>query len=90
MRGTAQGISTKLSKSPRRIIGRLGILNFAISRGPTNQWVAEQSREASSFGSVPRFASLNRDAKWGTDAPAAIRSTKIKLVGILISNLRQN
>ena len=62
------------------IIGhdRRRILHFNVTRHPTSAWVVQQLRQAFPFDSAPRFLIFDRDAKYGLEVPAAIRSMKIK------------
>jgi hypothetical protein len=53
---------------------RRRILHFNITRHPTSTWIIQQLREAFPFGTAPRFLIHDRDAKYGTEVPAAIRS----------------
>jgi hypothetical protein len=50
----------------------------------------QQLREAFPFGSAPRFLILDRDAKYGADVPAAIRSMKIKGIRTSLQSPWQN
>lgn len=59
---------------------RRRILHFNITRHPTSSWIVQQLREAFPFGAVPRFLIHDRDAKYGTEVPAAIRSLGAKPV----------
>ena len=54
------------------------ILHFNITKHPTSSWIIQQLREAFPFGAAPRFLIHDRDAKYGTEVPAAIRSLKNK------------
>src|SRR5438445_9480245 len=51
---------------------RRRILHFNFTRYPTSQWVVQQLREAFPYESAPRFLIFDRDAKYGTEVPAAI------------------
>jgi transposase InsO family protein len=53
---------------------RRRILHFNITRHPTSSWIVQQLREAFPFGAAPRFLIHDRDAKYGTEVLAAIRS----------------
>ena len=57
---------------------RRRILHFNVTRHPTSLWVVQQLREAFPYESAPRFLILDRDAKYGTEVPTAIRSMKSK------------
>ena len=59
---------------------RRRILHFNVTRHPTSLWIIQQLREAFPFGSAPRFSILDRDAQYGAEVPAAIRSMKITCV----------
>ena len=55
---------------------RRRILRFNVTRHPTSEYV-QQSREAFPYESAPRFLIFDRDAKYGTEVPAVIRSMQI-------------
>ena len=59
---------------------RRRILHFNVTKHPTSCWIIQQLREAFPFGAAPRFLIHDRDAKYGTEVPAAIRSLKINAV----------
>src|SRR5271170_3808434 len=64
------------------IIGhdRRRILHFHVTRHPTSLWVVQQLPEAFPYESAPRFLIFDRDAKYGTEVPAAVGSMNIKCV----------
>ena len=64
------------------IIGhdRRRILHFNVTRHPTSPWIGQQLREAFPYQSAPRFLIFDRDAKYGLDVPATVRSMKIAAV----------
>ena len=66
------------------------ILHVNVTKHPTSLWILQQLREAFPFGSAPRFVLFDRDAKYGTEIPAAIRSTKIKCVRTSFESPWQN
>ncbi len=41
------------------------IVHFGVTRSPTDEWVAQQLREATPFGQAPRFLIRDRDSKYG-------------------------
>ena len=51
---------------------RRRILHFNVTRHPTSLWVVQQLREAFPYESAPRFLIFDRDAKYGTEVPAAV------------------
>src|SRR5258708_23446578 len=57
---------------------RRRVLHVNVTKHPTSGWIIQQLREAFPFGSAPRFLILDRDAKYGLDVPAAVRSLKDK------------
>ena len=69
---------------------RRRILHFNVTRHPTSLWVVQQLREAFPYESAPRFLIFDRDAKYGTEVPAAIRSMKIKCVRTSFESPWQN
>jgi putative transposase len=69
---------------------RRRILHFNITKHPTSGWIIQQLREAFPFGAVPRFLIHDRDAKYGTEVPAAIRSLKINAVRTSFESPWQN
>ncbi|CAG0990726.1 hypothetical protein ANRL3_02758 [Anaerolineae bacterium] len=40
-------------------------VHFGVTRSPTDEWVAQQLREATPFGQAPRFLNRDRDRKYG-------------------------
>jgi putative transposase len=74
------------------IIGhdRRRILHFHVTRHPTSLWVVQQLREAFPYETAPRFLIFDRDAKYGTEVPTAIRSMKIKCVRTSFESPWQN
>jgi putative transposase len=69
---------------------RRRILHFNVTTHPTSLWVVQQLREAFPFGPAPRFVIFDRDAKYGAEVPAAIRSMKIKCVRTSLRSPWQN
>jgi putative transposase len=69
---------------------RRRILHFNVTKHPTSLWTIQQLREAFPFGSAPRFLIFDRDAKYGAEVPAAIRSMKIKCIRTSLRSPWQN
>jgi transposase InsO family protein len=46
-------------------LGSRRIVHFGVTRNPTDQWTAQQLREATPFGEGPRFLIRDRDSKYG-------------------------
>src|SRR5258708_14681956 len=59
---------------------RRRILHFNVTKHPTSLWIVQQLREAFPFGSPPRFVIFDRDAKYGLEGPAAVRSLRVNPV----------
>jgi putative transposase len=56
---------------------RRRILHFNVTKHPTSMWIVQQLRQSFPFDSGPRFLIFDRDAKYGSEVPIAIRSMKI-------------
>jgi putative transposase len=59
---------------------RRRILHCNVTRHPTSLWIVQQLREAFPFDSAPRFLIFDRDAKYGLDVPAVVRSLNMRPV----------
>jgi transposase InsO family protein len=69
---------------------RRRILHFNVTKHPTSLWIVQQLREAFPFDSAPRFLIFDRDAKYGLEVPAAVRSLKINPVQTSFESPWQN
>jgi putative transposase len=69
---------------------RRRIMHFNITKHPTSSWIIQQLREAFPFGAALGFLIHDRDAKYGTEVPAAIRSLKINAVRTWFESPWQN
>jgi putative transposase len=69
---------------------RRRILHFNVTKRPTSSWTVQQLREASPFGSAPRFTIFDRDAKYGLEVPAAVRSLMVNPVRTSFESPWQN
>ena len=69
---------------------RRGVLHCNVTRHPTSLWIVQQLREAFPFDSAPRFLIFDRDAKYGEEVPAAVRSLKISPVRTSFQSPWQN
>src|SRR5437588_12987550 len=69
---------------------RRRILHFNVTKHPTSCWIIQQLRAALGFGAAPRFLIHDRDAKYGTEVPAAMRSLKINAVRTSLVSPWQN
>ena len=69
---------------------RRRILNCNVTRHPTSLWIVQQLREAFPFDSAPRFLIFDRDAKYGLEVLAAVRSLKMSPVRTSFESPWQN
>src|SRR5260370_3521569 len=65
-------------------------LHFNVTKHPTSSWIVQQLREAFPFGSAPRFVIFDRDAKYGLEVPAAVRSLSVNPVRTSFESPWQN
>src|SRR5271167_5142940 len=56
---------------------RRKILHFNVTRNPNALWIVQQLREAFPFELAPRFLIFDRDAKYGSEVPSAVRSLRM-------------
>jgi hypothetical protein len=57
---------------------------------PTSLWIVQQLREAFPFGSAPSFIVFDRNAKYGLEVPAAVRSLRVNPVRTSFESPWQN
>jgi hypothetical protein len=69
---------------------RRRILHFNVTKHPTSLWIVQQLREAFPFDSAPRFLIFDRDAKYGLQVPAAVRSLNISPIQTSFESPWQN
>jgi len=69
---------------------RRRILHFNVTKHPTSLWIVQQLREAFPFESAPRFVIFDRDAKYGLEVPAAVRSLGVSPVRTSFESPWQN
>jgi hypothetical protein len=69
---------------------RRRILHFNVTKHPTSDWIVQQLREAFPFESSSRFLIYDRDAKYGLDVPAVVRSLKISPIRTSFESPWQN
>jgi len=56
------------------------IVHFSITAHPTDEWVAQQLREATPFGQAPRFLIRDRDSKYGQTFTRVAAGTGIEIL----------
>ena len=69
---------------------RRRILHCNVTRHPTSLWIVQQLREAFPFDSAPRFLIFDRDAKYGLEVPAVVRSLNMRPVQTSFESPWQN
>ena len=69
---------------------RRRILHFNVTKHLTSSWIVQQLREAFPFGSAPRFLIFDRDAKYGLEVPAAVRSLRVNPIRTSFESPWQN
>src|SRR3984957_12644561 len=69
---------------------RRHILHVNVTKHPTSGWIIQQLREAFPFGSTPKFLIFDRDAKYGRELPAAVRSLEMSPVQTSFGSPWQN
>lgn len=47
-------------------LGSRRLIHYGVTRHPTDEWTAQQLREATPFGQVPRFLIRDNDSKYGS------------------------
>src|SRR5207249_10135296 len=69
---------------------RRRILHLNVTKRPTSGWIIQQLREAFPFGSTPKFLIFDRDAKYGRELPATVRSLEMSPVQTSFASPCQN
>src|SRR5260221_13832113 len=69
---------------------RRRILHFNVTKHPTSLWIVQQLREAFPFESAPRLVIFDRDAKYGLEVPAAVRSLMVNPVRTSLGSRSQD
>jgi putative transposase len=59
-------------------LGSRRVVHFGITLYPTDAWVAQQLREATSYGLTPRFLIRDRDSKYGDDFTRVAKASPLK------------
>ena len=69
---------------------RRKVMHVAVTRHPTDAWVAQQLREARPFEQAPRFLICDHDAKFGTRFAQVASGTEIQLLRTPVCAPRAN
>ena len=71
-------------------LGSRRIVHVGVTRSPTDEWVAQQLREATPFGAAPEYLIRDNDAKYGAHFDAVTLGTGIELLRTPIKAPRAN
>ncbi|MDP9311670.1 MAG: integrase core domain-containing protein [Chloroflexota bacterium] len=71
-------------------LGSRRIMHVGVTRSPTDDWVAQQLREATPFGQAPRYLIRDNDAKYGSHFDTVAVGTRIKVLRIPFRAPRAN
>ena len=71
-------------------LGSRRIVHVGVTRSPTDDWVAQQLREATPFGETPTFLIRDNDAKYGSHFAAVVTGTGMQVLRTPISAPRAN
>jgi putative transposase len=61
-------------------LGSRRVVHFGVTRNPTDQWTAQQLREATPFGEKPRFLIRDNDSKFGPSFERVAKTTGIEVL----------
>jgi putative transposase len=61
-------------------LGSRRVVHVGVARQPTDDWVAQQLREATPFGTRPRFLIRDNDSKFGPHFARVATTTRIEIV----------
>jgi transposase InsO family protein len=61
-------------------LGSRRVVHFGVTRSPTDQWTAQQLREATPFGEGPRFLIRDNDGKFGPSFTRVAKGTGIEVL----------
>lgn len=62
------------------VLGSRKVVRVGVTRTPTSTWVAQQMRNATAFGSGPRFVVRDRDHRYGSDFDRAATGAGAKVI----------
>ena len=71
-------------------LGSRRIVHVGVTRSPTDEWVAQQLREATPFGEAPHYLIRDNDAKYGAHFDAVAVGTGIEVLRTPIRAPRAN
>ncbi len=71
-------------------LGSRRIVHIGVTRSPTDEWVAQQLREATPFGIAPKYLIRDNDTKYGPHVEAVVVGTGIEVLRTPIKAPRAN
>ncbi len=71
-------------------LGSRQIVHVGVTRSPTDEWIAQQLREATPFGAVPAYLIRDNDAKYGSHFAIVATGTGIEVLRTPIQAPRAN
>jgi len=71
-------------------LGSRRVVHVGVTRHPTDVWVAQQLREATPFGMVPRFLIRDNDAKFGAQFARVAAGSRIEVLRTPVRAPRAN
>jgi putative transposase len=63
-------------------LGSRRVVHFGVTRSPTEEWAAQQLREATPFGEEPKYLIRDNDNKFGTMFDRVSKGTGIDVLRI--------
>lgn len=61
-------------------LGSRRVMHFGVTRSPTDEWTAQQLREATPFGEAPRFLIRDNDSKYAEKFTRVVASSGIEVL----------
>ncbi len=71
-------------------LGTRRIVHFGVTRHPTDEWTAQQLREATAFGAGPKYLIRDNDTKFGAKFQKVADDTSIKILKTPIAAPKAN
>ncbi|MEO8288201.1 MAG: integrase core domain-containing protein [Chloroflexota bacterium] len=61
-------------------LGTRRVMHFGVTRSPTDEWTAQQLREATPYGETPRFLIRDNDSKFGATFSRVAKASGIEVL----------
>ncbi len=71
-------------------LGTRRVVHFGVTRHPTDEWTAQQLREATAFGAGPKYLIRDNDTKFGAKFQKVADDTSIKILKTPIATPKAN